>query len=151
MQEQHANAAATAPTANIKRFIVKDGWKDYEVTLEVNLDILTAERATLINKFWTEHAERLAEHDGDVVKTVIQLFGQNAICTFLQDGGASFSIFPDRVCNGQSRELRSQEGWGAEGPPDEDNGEFGWCGIRVIRADVDLPSFDEMELKELQA
>ncbi|MDF3935329.1 DUF2528 family protein [Pseudomonas citronellolis] len=149
MQAQSDQSTPMAMPSNIKRFIVRDAWKDYEVTLEVNLDILTVERATMINTFWTEHADRLAEHDGDVVKTVIQLFGQNAICTFLQDGGASFSLIPDWVCNSQSRDLRSQEGWGGEGPEDEDNGVFGWCGIRAIRAGVDMPSFDDMELKEL--
>lgn len=40
---------------NIKRFKVSESWKDYEVLLEVNLDVLTTDRAA-------------ASHAGDLCK-----------------------------------------------------------------------------------
>lgn len=139
--------ASTA--AEIKRYIVKDDWKDYEVRLEVNHSILTPERAQLINDFWGGNEDRLDDCGGNVVKTVIKLFGQTAICTFLNDGGACFRPSPEWVGNHQSRALREQEGWGGEGEGGEKNGEFGWCGIRVLAADVEMPRFDEMDVQEL--
>lgn len=134
----------TLPT-NIKRFRVKDDWKDYEVVLEVDMDILTEEKATLINGFWTSAEDRLDECDGNVRATVVRLFGQNAICTFLQDGGVCTSkgSFLARI----SKDLRAEEGWGGEG---DTPGTFGWCGIRVVSADVELPRFDDVHLKEVQ-
>lgn len=139
-----SNDTAASPT-NIKRFQVKDDWKDYEVVLEVDMDILTEEKAALINNFWTSAEDRLDECDGNVRATVVRLFGQNAICTFLQDGGVCTST--DWVLSRISKELRGEEGWGGEG---DTPGTFGWCGIRVVSADVVLPSFDEMELKEVE-
>ncbi len=138
------NTHTAASTPNIKRFLVKDDWKDYQVTLEVNMDILTEEKATMINDFWTSAEDRLDECDGNVRATVVRLFGQNAICTFLQDGGVCTSS--DWVLSRIFKELRGEEGWGGEG---DTPGTFGWCGIRVVSADVELPSFDDMHLKEV--
>ncbi|MNP86236.1 hypothetical protein D3C76_1863480 [compost metagenome] len=46
-----------------------------------------------------------------------------------------------------SKDLRGEEGWGGEG---DASGTFGWCGIRVVSADVELPSFDDLELDEVK-
>lgn len=147
MQEQQNAADNAEGVEGIKRYIVKDTWKDYEVTLEVNHAVLTPERAKLINDFWTNSEDRLDQCDGDVVKTAIQLFGQEAICTFLRDGGASFGPVPESVAKRQSAELRSGEGWGGE----EGGSEYGWCGMRVLVASVGLPCFDELELAEVKS
>lgn len=133
---------------NIKRFKVKDTWKDYEVTLEVNLDRLTAERAQLINSFWTGAEDRLYEEDEDVVRTVIRLAGLEVIGEMLEDGGADFSS----DCNGYPARsstwaLQNKEGWGGKIEGDE----FGWCGIRVVAADVQLPGFEDVALSEVTA
>ncbi|ATR85201.1 single-stranded DNA-binding protein [Pseudomonas sp. HLS-6] len=132
-------------TPNIKRFKVKDTWKDYEVTLEVNLDRLTPERAELINSFWTSAEDRLAEEDDDVVRTVIRLAGLEVICEMLEDGGADFSSdsnsYPARS---STWALQNKEGWGGKIVGDE----FGWCGIRVVAADVQLPGFEDVALSE---
>ncbi|PIK79953.1 MULTISPECIES: DUF2528 family protein [unclassified Pseudomonas] len=130
---------------NIKKFKVKDTWKDYEVTLEVDLNRLTAERAQLINRFWTGHEDRLDEEHEDVVRTVIRLAGQEMICQMLNDGGADFSEGNEWLSNSVSKELHNSEGWGGEVPWDN----FGWCGIRVVAADVQMPMFEEVALSEV--
>lgn len=131
---------------NIKRYKVKDTWKDYEVTLEVNLERLTAERAGLINSFWTGAEDRQDEEDGDIIRTVIRLAGQEVICEMLEDGGADFSSdcnsYPARSSNWA---LQTKEGWGGKIEGDE----FGWCGIRVVAADVQVPSFEDLALAEV--
>lgn len=131
---------------NLKRYKVKDSWKDYEVTLEVNLDRLTPERAGLINSFWTGAEDRQDEEDGDIIRTVIRLAGLEVICEMLEDGGADFSS----NCNGYPARsstwaLQNKEGWGGKIEGDE----FGWCGIRVVAADVQVPSFEDLALAEV--
>lgn len=136
----------TNPAANIKRFKVKDISKDYEVILEVDLERLTVERATAINTFWTGADDRVDEEDGDVVRAVIRMAGHEVICELLEDRGGHFTT----TCHGfpaqaSTERLHSREGWGGE--VDGDN--FGWCGIRVLAADVQLPDFEEVALVEL--
>ena len=81
----------TADQSSIKRYVVKDEWKDFEVTLEVNHNRLTPEIATQINEFWGGWDDRLiAESSGDVVKTTIRLFGLRMIHMMLSQGGAFF-------------------------------------------------------------
>jgi len=146
MEPNMTNTHTAASPTNIKRFLVKEDWKDYQVTLEVDMEVLTDEKATMINDFWTGSKDRLGECNGDVRATVVRLFGQNAICTFLQDGGVCTNT--DWVLNRISKELRGEEGWGGE---DDDAGLFGWCGIRVVSADVEMPSFDDLELSEIES
>ncbi|MNJ30257.1 hypothetical protein D3C77_248530 [compost metagenome] len=137
--------AATATT--IKTYTVKDTWKGYEVTLEVNHSVLTEERAALINEFWTSHEDRVEHLNGDVVKAVIQMFGQNAICLYLNENGASFGDSEKWLINKCSKDLRAEEGWGGES--NDGNDLFGWCGIRIVGADVTMPEYEEMELWEV--
>lgn len=136
----------TSTSSNIKRFRIKDTWKDYEVTLEVNLDRLTAERAEMINTFWTGAEDRQDEEDGDVVRAVIRMAGHEVICEMLEDRGACFSAtchsYPAKSA---TIKLHGGEGWGGE----HDGDDFGWCGIRVIAADVQLPSYEELGLAEV--
>ncbi|MOA13571.1 hypothetical protein D3C78_1336310 [compost metagenome] len=108
------------------------------------MDILTDEKAHLINNFWTSAEDRLDTCDGDIRETVIRLFGQSAICHFLYIGGVCSSTgwVLDRI----SKDLRGEEGWGGEG---DVSGTFGWCGIRVVAADVELPSFNWLGLSEV--
>lgn len=131
---------------NIKRYNVKDTWKGYEVTLEVNLDRLTAERAGLINSYWTGAEDRGDEEDGDLIRSVVHLAGLEVICEMLEDGGANFSSacndYPARCA---TRTLQETEGWGGG----IEGNEFGWCGIRVVAADVQLPDFEDLALVEV--
>ena len=131
---------------NLKPYKVKDTWKDYEVTLEVNLERLTEERAGLINTFWTGAEDRQDEENGDVIRTVIRLAGLEVICEMLEDGGADFSSkdnsYPARS---STWALQNKEGWGGKIEGDE----FGWCGIRVVAADVQVPSFEDVALAEV--
>lgn len=133
----------------IKRYTVKDTWKDYQVTLEVNHRVLTAERAALINEFWTSHEDRIDHLNGDVVKAVIQMFGQNAICLYLNENGASFGDSDKWLIDRCSKDLRAEEGWGGE--LDDANDLFGWCGIRIVGADVAMPEYEELVLLEVLA
>lgn len=136
---------------SIKRYKVKETWKDYEVTLEVDHAVLTIERATLIIKFWSDDECRLREENGDVVKTAIRLFGQRMINELLSEGGATFCIeyksCPGDAHRGEiwSKDLQDEEGWGGS----IDGNSFGWCGIRLIAADVEAVEFDTVELVEV--
>lgn len=140
----------TADQPVIKRYIVGEVWKDYEVTLEVNHTRLTPEIATMINNFWGGSDDRLADSDGDIVKTIIRLFGLRMINMMLSQGGAFFGLhYKNPITNEHpgkywSAELQNEEGWGeAGGDP------YGWCGIRVIAADVEVPGFDDVALAEV--
>jgi hypothetical protein len=133
--------------ANIKRFKVKDTWKDFEVTLEVNLDRLTAERAELINSFWTSAEDRLDDEDGDVVRAVIRMAGLEVMCEILEDRGADFGDADRWYCEKTTQKLHDGEGWGGA---DEGDG-FGWCGIRVVGAEVQLPGFEDLAVSEVSA
>lgn len=144
------NTALTNKTT-IKRYIVKEVWKDYEVTLEVNHERLTLEAATMLNNFWSGSKNRLHTENGDPVRAIIRYFGQIMINMMLSEGGSTFSID-----NGQRRhfdcpgpiwtkDLHEEEGWGGS----IKNDPYGWCGIRVIAADVEVPSFDDVELAEV--
>jgi hypothetical protein len=137
--------------ANIKRYKVKETWKDYEVTLEVNHAALTVERATMIIKYWSDDESRLGAENGDVVRTAIRLFGQRMINEVLAEGGAAFGI-EYKSCPGDahpgaiwSKVLQDEEGWGGSIEGDL----YGWCGIRLIAADVEAVEFDTVELVEV--
>lgn len=119
--------------ANLKRFTLKDDWKDWDITLEVNLDQLTTERATLINEFWSGHDDRLDEADGDVVRAVIKLAAERLVYAFLERGGAHIRDGEQSKIWTQ-QDLHDQEGWGGT----EDGEPFGWCGIRLVTADVQV-------------
>ena len=56
----------------IKHYTVKQSWLDLEVTLQVDHDVLTVERATSINSFWSNPEDRIEDEDGDEVRSVIK-------------------------------------------------------------------------------
>jgi hypothetical protein len=136
---------------NIKRYKVKDTWKDHEVTLEVNHTVLTQERARMIITSWSDDEQRLEEENGDVIRTVIRLFGLRMINALLAEEGGCFgsnceSTFSDDHPGAfWTRELHNENGWGGsiDGEP------YGWCGIRLIAADVESATFDSVELVEV--
>lgn len=142
---------STPKYSGIIQYKVKETWKDYEVTLEVNHDILTVDVATLINQFWSDDESRLAAEDGDVVRAVIRFFGSNIIQSMLSDGGASFSSTHKSPITGENpgrywtAALHNEEGWGGT----QDGTPYGFCGIRVIAADVDAIGFDDVELEAI--
>ena len=152
MQAQNPSSSAVEASTppNIKRYLVKETWKEYQVTLEVNHDVLTKETASLINGFWSNADDRLSAENGDVVRTVIRLFGQTMIYRMLSEGGASFGITTKNLMTGDNpgpfwtEDLHNEEGWGGDKP-----GPYGFCGIRVIAADVDAPGYDDVELVEV--
>ena len=130
---------------NIKRYKVKDTWNGYEVTLEVDLKRLTTERAQQINSFWTGADDRLEEQDGDLVQTVIRMAGHEVMCEVLVDRGADFGDGEKWYCQQTSKKLHNGEGWGGESEVDD----FGWCGIRVVGAYVQVPDFNDVAVSEV--
>lgn len=125
--------------SNIKKYKVKEDWKDYEVTIEVNHELLTPELATQINEFWSDSEDRLDAEDGDPVKAVIRLAGSCLINEMLREGSMSFSKENEGMVKRWTEWLASQEGW----PPAD------MLGIRCIDAEVLGPSFDDLELTEI--
>ena len=119
--------------SNLKTYTLKETWKDWEVVLEVNHDLLTTERATEINEFWGDSGYRLQMAGQDAVKAVIKLAAERFAYAFLEIGGGA--------CNtAEAAELWTRdslhdlEGWGGS----EGDRLFGWCGIRLVSAYLDI-------------
>ncbi|CAI8763650.1 DUF2528 family protein [Pseudomonas sp. IT-P44] len=135
---------------NIKRFKVSESWKDFEVLLEVNLDVLTSERATMINHYFSDNQTRLIDENDDVVRVAIRLAGSTIIRAMLEQGGAGFTptfknVFGDNPGSSWTRDLHSAEGFGG---CEADEQPYGWCGMRVIGAQVDVPGYFDVDLVE---
>lgn len=125
---------------NLKPFVLSSESGEYLLVLEVDLAKLTAERATQINTFWSDHGHRLDAEDGDVVRAVVRLYASRMIALMLAAGGMQFDAIQEPICAGRWTELMHiEEGWGGE-----DDTPHGWCGIRVLVAEVVVPGFDEV-------
>ncbi|MFJ7315076.1 DUF2528 family protein [Pseudomonas sp. NPDC098747] len=153
MQAQHQSSSAIEATtpANLKRYRVSESWKDYEVLLEVNFDVLTPDRAAMINDYLYDEHTRLMDEGGDVIRVAIRLAGATMIQIMLEQGGTAFTptfknVFGDNPGPSWTRDLHSAEGFGG---CEADEKPYGWCGIRVIGANVDVPGFYEVELTEI--
>ncbi|MGK4362065.1 DUF2528 family protein [Ectopseudomonas chengduensis] len=120
--------------ANLQKFTLSDSWKDWSITLEVDLDILTAERATEINEFWSGDDDRLSDADGDVIRAVVKLAAERFVFAFLEIGGAFVEKDGWNAGHWTKRSLHQEEGWGGS----EEGNPFGWCGIRLVHADVQV-------------
>lgn len=110
--------------ANLQRFTLEETWKEWEVVLEVDLDILTPEMATEINEFWSDAKYRLNKENGDVVRAVIRMAAGRFIYALLEIGGGVVTGESDAAMWTRDA-LYEQEGWGDQ------------CGIKLISADVD--------------
>lgn len=137
--------------ANIKRYKVKHDWNDsMEVTLEVDFDTLTPEVAREINEFWGDDDCRLSQANGNVQLAVVRLFGLRMMYLMLETGGANFNETAKGLDGANtaaywSEKLRNEEGWGAE----KEGTRFGWCGIRLVAAEVAGPDFDDLLVQEI--
>lgn len=118
--------------------VAADEFSDAEVTLQVDLDVLTPALAAEINNFWSHPKDRLQAEDGDVVRAVVRMFGEAAIRHFMADGGASFGPCPwgDRQMTAEV--LKAQvEGW-----PDIDG-----LGIGIVGAEVSAVGYHDVKLE----
>lgn len=118
--------------------VAADFFSDAEVTLQVDLDVLTPALAAEINNFWSHPKDRLQAEDGDVVRAVVRMFGEAAIRHFMADGGASFGPCPwgDRQMTVEV--LKAQvEGW-----PDIDG-----LGIGIVGAEVSAVGYHDVTLE----
>lgn len=133
-------------TTNIKKFRFVtgfDGDENFVVVLEVDMNVLTSVIATEINNFWSGSKDRAAGKDA--INVVLRLFGQSVVRLFLAEGGVFFSEQSGKISAPiWSEQLRAMEGWGGEnGTP------YGWCGIRVLSAECELPDFDDSSVCEV--
>ncbi|WP_233093604.1 MULTISPECIES: DUF2528 family protein [Pseudomonas] len=126
--------------SNLKTYKLKDTWREWEIVLEVNHDLLTPERAREINEFWTSPDYRLEEAGQDAVKAVIKMAGERLASSFLEIGGGVCR--DDHSAKRWTREnLHEIEGWGGTEPGEL----FGWCGIRLVSADIEVNLDLELE------
>ena len=138
-------------TANIKQYRVSEQFGDQQVTLEVNLDQLTVERAAMINQFWGDSDSRSEEENGDVIRAVIRLAGKWMINIMLDQGGATFTEHTTSPMGDSNpgplwtADLHNEEGWGGT----EDGNPFGLCGIRCVGADVNPIGYDDVQVEEV--
>lgn len=118
------------------------------VVLEVDTSKLTAERATEILTFWGNHEHRLNNAGGNAVIAVARAFASYLADSMLRDSGVEFSSIPEsaQIAQRWSVDQRGEEGWGGE-----DGTPHGWCGIRVVEAQVALPDEDDYWMDEVQS
>lgn len=118
--------------------VAADSFSDAEVTLQVDLDVLTPALAAEINNFWSHPKDRLQAEDGDVVRAVVRMFGEAAIRHFMADGGASFGPCPWGDRQMTAAVLKAQvEGW-----PDIDG-----LGIGIVGAEVSAVGYHDVTLE----
>lgn len=127
--------------ANLKKFKVDQPFGDNYVELEVDIDVLTPAIASEINSFVSGANDRLDSEDGDVVRVAIRMFGEYAIRYFLHDGGANLygPIGDENVWATKKVLDYVYEGW-----PD-----FESLGIVIFSAIVEVPTFDDLTLEEI--
>jgi hypothetical protein len=120
--------------SNIRQYALKDSWRDWEIVLEVDHSKLNEERAAEINQFWSGDSRRLDEVDGDVVKAAIKLAAETLVTALLKVGGGRVNKSNIDGAGYWTRDdLHNEEGWGGT-----DDTPFGWCGIRLVSADVEV-------------
>ena len=132
--------------SSIKRYKVSEPFSDFEVTLEVDHNVLTPAMAQQINQFWMNHEDRAEAEDGDHVRAVIRMAGSLVVGLMLESGWAGASFGTNNTDQGQrwSEKFRDEEGWGSE-----NDTPYGRCGIRVVGASVSHPGFDEFEVEDM--
>lgn len=123
--------------SNIKKYKIQGEWYDWEVTLEVDHDVLTPELANEINTFWSGWEDRVEQENGSHVKAVIRFAGTLCINEMLRNFGTEFYESNKEASAVWTKDLFDQEGW-PENP-----------GIRVIAASVEVADYDGVSLKEL--
>lgn len=130
--------------ANVKSYTVSD-FNGNKVELVVNLNVLTPQLCTEINDFWGGNKQRLRAESGDVVRTVVRLFGQYAIQYFMSDGGIELTNeCSDRFSERNVYCTKEVLLFVHEGLPDFDH-----LGIVISAASVDVPTFDDLTLEEI--
>ncbi|ASK91084.1 DUF2528 family protein [Xanthomonas campestris pv. trichodesmae] len=119
--------------AMTKRYQVTEDRYDLEVMLQVDHDLLTPERATEINSFWTDADERLDAADGDVVRAVILMAARRFMFGILEDTWAGV--------RGMQQDFDEAEGWGGSA----------WNGITLIEFDgAPQIELEDMALEEVE-
>jgi hypothetical protein len=126
--------------SNLKKFKVSDFSGD-EVVIEVDLDVLSPSLAKEINGFFVFSDKRLELVDGDAVRAVLLMFGNDAVRYFLHDGGIWLSgpIGDDNVKVTKDVLDFIGEGW-----PDFEN-----LGIVIFSACVHAPTIGDFNLEEI--
>lgn len=131
--------------SKLKTFLVSDSKDTFFVALEVDLDKLTPEAASLINALWGGAEDRLEAEDGNAVRAVIRLLGCKLIAAMLENGGFTLD---ERVNPGTLSLFWIREMLEREGLLGNRDFQLEALGIRLVKADVEMPGFDEMDLDE---
>jgi hypothetical protein len=124
----------------LRRFKVRYA-DDNEVVLEVDMSILTPELAAEINGFWGSDKLRLAEQGGDVVQTVVRLFGARVFFHLQAEGGVDFSEGAEGSSEFWTKRVLELQ---VEGWPD-----FEHLGIRIVQAYVTAADYFDVTLEAL--
>lgn len=126
--------------SSLRRFNVRYA-DDNEVLLEVDMAILTPELATEINNFWGSNLLRLEEQNGDIVQTVVRLFGARAILHIQADGGVDFSEGAADSSEFWTKQVLEAE---HEGWPDPEH-----LGMWIVQAYVTAADYFDVSLEAL--
>ena len=105
---------------------------DVEVTLEVDFDILTPERAAEINMFWSGAQDRLELCSEDAREAVIRLAARFFIVSIME---------PKVLFDAMNQALYDAEGWG----------DYSYNGIRMTTFIGGPPEYDfeDIEVEEV--
>ena len=124
----------------IKNYTVtSDDMENVRVLLKVDHSVLTADLATEINNFWSLAHQRVVEETGDVVRSVVRLFGSVALRHILAEGGAEFAEDEHGSQWWTKKVLELEhEGW-----PSMEN-----LGIFILAASVYAPEYFDCTLEE---
>jgi hypothetical protein len=123
-----------------RRYMIRDTDVNI-VLLEIDHAMLTPELAAEINDFWSGASERLSDQAGDVVQTVIRLFGANAIVHMQREGGVDFSEGSADRSEAWTRDVVAAQ---VEGWPEVEH-----LGIRIVEAYVTAPDYFGVTLEAL--
>lgn len=94
------------------------------VTIDIDLDVMTTERAAEINEFFIDSAMRLLEHDGDPIRAVAAMAARVLLHALIDGVPREFAV----------ELLAEGEGWIAP------------LGIEIV--DWSTPDLDEMTIFE---
>lgn len=125
---------------SVKNYTVtSDDMHNVRVLLQVDHNVLTADVATEINNFWGSAHARLVEEAGDVVRSVVRLFGSVALRHILAEGGAEFAEDEHGSKWWTKKVLELEhEGW-----PSMEN-----LGIVILAASVYAPEYFDCTLED---
>lgn len=125
--------------------ITWDDSEDMSVVIAVDTSILTLDVANEINQFMSSSDHRLRMCDGDVYMLVAQMFAALFFRCAMDVGGATAVGLNDAQAKKFSEHwIKRTLVWTIEGWPTYEE-----CGLRIVSAEVDVPTFYNMSAVQL--